>query len=153
MGLYGERVGLVSAVVESANELECVESQFKSIARQIYSNPPINGARIAEVILSSESLKKEWIFELKQIQNRLSGIRKTLRDIIENEYKSPHSWAHITSQIGMFCYTGLTEKQVDSMVGKYSIYMTRDGRISVAGLNESNVSYVAKSIHEVTTGI
>lgn len=51
----------------------------------------------------------------------------------------------------MFCYTGLTEHQVDDLQHKYHVYMTRDGRISLAGVNPSNVEYLARAIHAVTT--
>ena len=40
----------------------------------------------------------------------------------------------------------------DELTSKSSIFLTRDGRISLAGLNENNVSYVAKAIHAVTDG-
>lgn len=52
------------------------------------------------------------------------------------------------AQIGMFSFTGLTPSQVDNMTNKHNIYMTRDGRISLAGLNSANVDYLAKAIDE-----
>jgi len=39
------------------------------------------------------------------------------------------------------------------MVKKYHIYMTQNGRISIAGLNSSNVDYVANAIKEVVENI
>jgi len=33
---------------------------------------------------------------------------------------------------------------------KYAIYMTMDGRISIAGLNTGNVKRIAEAFHEVT---
>ena len=41
--------------------------------------------------------------------------------------------------VGMFSFTGLKPEQVDKLAQKASIYLTRDGRISMAGLNDSNV--------------
>lgn len=35
------------------------------------------------------------------------------------------------------------------MTLKHHIYMTSDGRISIAGLNKSNIKYVADAIKEV----
>lgn len=32
----------------------------------------------------------------------------------------------------------------------HSIYLTKDGRISVAGISSNNVGYLAKALHEVT---
>jgi len=50
----------------------------------------------------------------------------------------------------MFAYTGLSTPQVDELAKKYSIYMTADGRISIAGLNTHNVDYIANAFHEVS---
>jgi len=36
------------------------------------------------------------------------------------------------------------------MKSKYAIYMTADGRISIAGLNSKNVDYVGKAFHDIT---
>lgn len=46
----------------------------------------------------------------------------------------------------MFSYTGLTEKQVEVMIGKYHVYLMRTGRISVSGVNEKNVRYLAEAM-------
>lgn len=39
------------------------------------------------------------------------------------------------------------------MVSKHHVYMTEDGRISVAGVTEENVRYVAQAIKESVTNI
>lgn len=36
--------------------------------------------------------------------------------------------------------------QVDNMTNKHSVFMTRDGRISLAGLSSSKVDYLADAI-------
>lgn len=40
----------------------------------------------------------------------------------------------------------------DTLTSEHFIFLTRDGRISLAGLNENNAAYVAKAIHGVTDG-
>jgi aspartate/tyrosine/aromatic aminotransferase len=55
-------------------------------------------------------------------------------------------WSHITKQIGMFSYTGLTPAQYDVMINKWHCYMLRNGRISMAGINTGNVNYLARAI-------
>jgi aspartate aminotransferase, mitochondrial len=50
----------------------------------------------------------------------------------------------------MFCYSGLTPEQVRKLRDDHHIYMTKDGRISMAGVNSSNVEYIAKAIVDVT---
>jgi len=76
-----------------------------------------------------------------------AGLKKNLK-ALGNE----HNWDHITSQIGMFAFTGLNKAQVDELREKYAIYMTADGRISIAGLNTSNLDYVSEAFHTVTKG-
>ena len=63
-----------------------------------------------------------------------------------------HDWSHVTNQIGMFAYTGLSTDQVNELREKYAIYMTMDGRISIAGLNSGNLEYCADAFHAVTAG-
>lgn len=53
-------------------------------------------------------------------------------------------------QIGMFCFSGLTPEQVDKLTKDFHIYMTRNGRISMAGVTSANVEYLANAIHQVT---
>jgi aspartate aminotransferase len=55
-------------------------------------------------------------------------------------------WNHITDQIGMFSYTGLSEKQCEILIKKYHIYLLKSGRISMPGINTKNVQYLAESI-------
>jgi aspartate aminotransferase, mitochondrial len=51
---------------------------------------------------------------------------------------------------GMFCFSGLTEEQVEQLRTIHHIYLTKDGRISMAGINTGNVEYIAKAIVDVT---
>jgi len=69
-------------------------------------------------------------------------MRKLLRSTLE-KIGAKGTWNHVTDQIGMFSFTGLTVKQSEAMVKKHHVYMTKNGRISVAGLTTKNVEYVA----------
>ena len=40
----------------------------------------------------------------------------------------------------------------DELTAENAIYLTKDGRISIAGLNAGNVATVARAIHAVTDG-
>ena len=44
----------------------------------------------------------------------------------------------------------MSEDQVGRLKDEYHIYMTKDGRISMAGITAANVEYVAGAMHEVT---
>jgi len=150
MGLYGERVGAFSIVAESAEEKKRVDSQIKILVRPLYSNPPVHGARIASEILSNPQLNEQWLGEVKGMADRIISMRALLKKNLE-ELGSKHDWSHITSQIGMFAYTGLTPAQMDVLAKEHSVYATKDGRISVAGITTGNVKRLAEAIHKVTS--
>ncbi|RKF56395.1 Aspartate aminotransferase, mitochondrial [Erysiphe neolycopersici] len=148
MGLYGERVGAFSIVCADIEEKERVESQIKILVRPLYSNPPIHGARIASEILRNKELNSQWLGELKGMADRIITMRKLLKDELE-AIGSKYDWSHITNQIGMFAYTGLTPEQMEKLAKEHSVYATKDGRISVAGITTGNVKRLAAAIHAV----
>ncbi|RHZ54740.1 hypothetical protein Glove_423g19 [Diversispora epigaea] len=150
MGLYGERAGAFSIITGNLKEKAAVDSQLKLVIRPMYSNPPMNGARIASYVLSDPELNKEWLDEVKMMADRIITMRNKLKEHLVKDFESKRSWDHITDQIGMFCFTGLTPNQVEALTKKYHVYLTKDGRISIAGISSSNVKYLAEAIHEVT---
>ena len=79
------------------------------------------------------------------------GVQNITRKVIRKleELGTPGTWNHITDQIGMFSFTGLTEAQVLKLRQEFHVYMTKNGRISMAGLNTRNVEYFAKAVDKV----
>lgn len=148
-GIYGERAGAVSIVTQSKKETDVVMSRIKQLARPIYSNPPIHGARLINVVLEDKELTAEWHRELKVMSGRMADMRQGIFQKLK-EQGSTHSWQHILDQIGMFAYTGLSKEMVEQLRNEFSIYMTGDGRISICGLNTKNLDYVAEAFHKVT---
>ncbi|GAX73582.1 hypothetical protein CEUSTIGMA_g1033.t1 [Chlamydomonas eustigma] len=151
MGLYGQRVGAFSIVCDNPKEAVAVESQMKAIARPMYSNPPLHGALLVSKILQDKGLKSMWFTEVKGMADRIMLVRALLRQKLEG-LGSQWQWNHVTDQIGMFAYTGMTPEMVDRLASEYSIYMTRNGRISMAGVNTKNVDALAVAMHAVTSG-
>lgn len=149
MGLYGERAGAFSLITTSKDEADRTLSQLKILIRPMYSNPPIHGARIVSTILSTPELKAEWLRDVKGMADRIISVRSTLRKNLE-DLGSKRNWQHITDQIGMFCFTGMNAEQSTRLSNDFSIYLTKDGRISMAGVTSKNVEYLAHGIHEVT---
>jgi aspartate aminotransferase len=93
-GLYGERAGCLSFVTTNKNEKEVMMSRIKQTARPIYSNPPIHGARIVDIILGDQQLTEEWYRELKVMSGRMMEMRKGLHDRLK-ALGNPHKWNHI----------------------------------------------------------
>ena len=86
--------------------------------------------------------------ELKEMSDRIVKMRHMLRSKLE-ELKTPGTWNHITDQIGMFSYTGLSVPQCERLMNEFHIYLLKSGRISMAGLNEGNINYFAEKIDKV----
>ncbi|KAL3077175.1 hypothetical protein niasHS_013164 [Heterodera schachtii] len=149
MGLYGERVGAYTVVCKDQEEATRVMSQLKILVRAMISNPPIHGARIASKILSDSKLRQQWLADVKGMADRIISMRTQLREQLA-KIGSKRNWDHIVNQIGMFCFTGITPEQVDRLTKEFSIYLTRDGRISMAGITSKNIEYIANALHEVT---
>lgn len=109
MGLYGERIGALHVMTGSKEEAARVLSQVNIIIRRMYSNNPIHGAKIVSRVLGDKENFEAWYGELKLVAGRILKMREMLRGALE-ELKTPGNWEHITKQIGMFSYTGLTRK-------------------------------------------
>jgi aspartate aminotransferase len=148
-GLYGQRVGALSFLTATQQEAEAVESQLKILIRPMYSNPPIHGARIVSTILNDAQLNAQWRKEVKGMADRIITMRERLVNHLK-ELGSKKDWSHITNQIGMFCFSGITPEQVDNIVKNYHVYMLKSGRISMAGISSGNVKYLAEALHNVT---
>jgi len=149
MGLYGERTGAFTVVCKDKEEAARVESQIKIIVRPLYSNPPRHGARIVTEILTNQQIRANWLVDVKTMADRIISMRTKLKEGLAREGSS-HNWQHITDQIGMFCFTGMTPEQVAKITKDHSVYLTKDGRISVAGISSKNVDYLAHAMHDVT---
>jgi aspartate aminotransferase len=151
-GLYGERAGcfhfVTGAGADAQKTIERIASQLAILQRSEISNPPAYGARIASAVLNDEALFKEWEANLRTMAGRIIDMRKALRFKLE-DLGTPGTWNHITDQIGMFSFTGLSEKQVLELRDAAHVYMTKNGRISMAGLNTGNVEYFAKAVDKV----
>lgn len=151
-GLYGERAGcfhfVTSSNADAQNTIKRIASQLAILQRSEISNPPAYGARIASLVLNDAGLFAEWEDNLRTMSGRIQDMRKALRAKLE-ELGTPGTWNHITDQIGMFSFTGLSEAQVMKIRSDAHVYMTKNGRISMAGLNTGNVEYFAKAVDKV----
>lgn len=96
-----------------------MDSQLKILVRPLYSNPPIHGARIASTIMNDAQLNQQWLGEVKGMADRIIEMRALLKKNLE-QLGSKHDWSHITSQIGMFAYTGLKPEQMEKLAKEVS---------------------------------
>jgi len=147
LGLYGERIGCVHIVCNRAEEAKIVTSQMNLVIRPMYSSPPKHGALLVCKVLGNPERFARWRDELKAMADRILEVRALLRKGLE-EKGTAGPWNHITDQIGMFSFTGLTQAECERLISQHHIYLLKSGRISLAGLNKSNVQYMIDSVDE-----
>ena len=145
--LYGERVGSLSVVCPDAEARMRVEGQLKSLVRKIYSSPPTTGALLVSHVLNTPQLNALWQQQVEAMRLRMQQMRQSLRDQLEQVLEQDFSY--LTTQQGMFSYTGLTPAQVQQLRDDYAIYVVGSGRLCIAGLNHNNLTYVAHSLSQV----
>ncbi|MFB2642627.1 amino acid aminotransferase [Shewanella bicestrii] len=147
-GLYRERIGSCSVVAKDANTANIAHSVLLYVVRCLYSMPPAHGAAIVETILGSAELKQEWLDELKVMRDRINGNRAILVEKLKANGVE-RDFGFIARQKGMFSFLGVNPEQVARLQKEFSIYMVGSSRISIAGISEDNVDYLAKSIAKV----
>ncbi|KAI0006071.1 aspartate aminotransferase [Russula compacta] len=148
-GLYGERVGALHLIAPNKEAANRVRSQLSVLQRSEISNPPSYGARVVALILSNPELLEEWKSDIRTMAGRIIDMRKQLHGVLTNELKTPGNWDHIINQIGMFSFTGISTAQSKALVDDAHVYLTANGRISMAGLNSNNLRYFAEALDRV----
>ena len=146
--LYGERIGGLTFVCDDQATAQKVLGQLKATVRRIYSSPATTGALLVENVLTDADLTAQWQAELTEMRERIIKMRQILNEKLSQALPE-RDFSYLVKQQGMFSYTGLTAEQVDILKDQYAIYLVRSGRMCAAGLNLSNIDYVAESIAEV----
>lgn len=146
-GLYNERVGNLVVVVNDPAVIAPVKSQITLLVRAMWSNPPAHGAKIVHMVLTDPEMLKQWHEQVQVMANRIKKMRAELRANLE-KLGTPGTWDHVTTQIGMFSFLGISEAQSLYMRDKHNIFLLKSGRISCCGLTSKNVEKVAKAIDD-----
>ncbi|MCY1166197.1 MAG: amino acid aminotransferase [Pseudomonadota bacterium] len=146
--LYGERVGALSVLCENKEEADRVLSNLKLVIRANYSNPQIHGGTVVATVLNTPALRAQWEQELTEMRVRIKAMRQKLVDGLKAAGVK-QDMSFITTQIGMFSYSGLNKDQMVRLRSEFGIYGTDTGRMCVAALNSKNIDYVCASIAKV----
>lgn len=147
MGLYGERVGALLLVAESAPAAAAGLSHVKRLVRVLYSNPPRHGGALAAMVLADEDLRRLWVEEVTAMRQRIQNLRQQLVEGLAAR-DTGGDFSFITRQNGMFSFSGLGDAHVTFLREEKGIYMVKGGRINVAGLTTANLEYVCDAIAE-----
>ncbi len=146
--LYGERVGALSVLCQSKDEAARVLSQLKIVIRTNYSTPPTHGGAVVAAVMADAKLRAMWEEELGEMRVRIKAMRQKLVDGLKAAGVK-QDMSFITTQIGMFSYSGLTKDQMVRLRTEFGVYGTDAGRMCVAALNSNNIDHVCASIAKV----
>jgi aromatic-amino-acid transaminase len=146
--LYGERVGALSVLCADKEECSRVLSQLKIVIRTNYSNPPIHGGAVVAAVLANPEWRATWERELGEMRVRIKAMRQKLVDGLKTAGVK-QDMSFITTQIGMFSYSGLNKDQMVRLRSEFGVYGTDTGRMCVAALNSKNIDYVCQAIAKV----
>jgi len=148
MSLYGQRAGGLMVVSPNAEEAALVLGQLQLGVRRIYSSPPAQGGLTAYHVLSDAQLAAQWQNEVYEMRDRIRAMRQKLYDVLTAQIPN-RDFTYFIKQRGMFSYTGLSVEQVRRLRDEFAVYLLDSGRMCVAGLNASNIAYVADAFAEV----
>ena len=146
--LYGERVGALSVVCADKEETDRVLSQLKICIRTNYSNPHTHGATVVATVLNTPALRQQWEDELAQMRERIKAMRVAFVEKLKAAGVQ-QDMSFITTQVGMFSYSGLSKEQMVRLRSEFGVYGTDTGRMCVAALNSKNIDYVCAAIAKV----
>jgi aromatic-amino-acid transaminase len=146
--LYGERVGALSVACASKEECDRVLSQLKIMIRTNYSNPPTHGGTVCAMVLNTPELRTMWEGELAEMRVRIKAMRSAFVEKLKAAGVK-QDMSFITTQIGMFSYSGLSKDQMVRLRNEFGVYGTDTGRMCVAALNSKNIDHVCASIAKV----
>jgi aromatic-amino-acid transaminase len=103
---------------------------------------------VVAAVLNDPALRAMWEAELAEMRVRIKSMRQKLVDGLKAAgVKKDMSF--ITTQIGMFSYSGLTKDQMVRLRNEFGVYGTDTGRMCVAALNSKNIDHVCRAIAAV----
>jgi aspartate/tyrosine/aromatic aminotransferase len=111
----------------------------------MYSMAPAHGPLIVEGIFRDVELRQAWMEELSEMRGRIRQLRAEFSEALQAE-RSDLDASWLTKQRGMFSLLGLTEQEVDTLREGQHIYMVRNSRINIAGLDAESMPVVARAV-------
>ena len=147
-GLYRERTGALSVICASSGVAKAAASQLAATARANWSMPPDHGAAVVQAIMEDADLRADWERELGEVRGRINSLRADLVAALRGAGLA-RDFSFIEREKGMFSFLGVTPEQAETLIRKYSIYLVKSGRINIAGINRTNINYLANSLAEL----
>lgn len=147
-GLYRERTGALYVMAPNIKKAEVSLTNLFALARVSYSMPPDHGAAIVKTILKDPELRAVWENELSRMRARIKSNRKRLGEGLQD-----FGGKTVLSGKGMFSLLPVKPRHIDKLREAHAVYMPNSGRINIAGISESRVSYLVDVLRGVVSDV
>ncbi|KAG0468606.1 hypothetical protein HPP92_017934 [Vanilla planifolia] len=98
-----------------------VKSQLKRLARPMYSNPPVHGARIVANVVGDPTLFGEWKKENGSHVRRIKNVRQRLFDNLSSKTKAERIGLSFSNRLACSPHW-LEQGTEDNMTNKWHVY-------------------------------
>lgn len=137
--LYRERTGALFVV---GRNRDAIASNLAACARTIWSMPPDHGAATVRLVLESAELALLWREELAGMRARINAVRMRVAEV-------EPSLAFVGLQRGLFSNLALSPEAAQWLRDEHGVYLSRSGRINVAGLRVGDAEQFTRSLRAI----
>ncbi len=140
--IYGLRCGMAMAFAPDAETQKALEGHYSTLTRGIHSAASTFGQMVVARV--QEAYQDEWLADLRQARATIGAKRQNMLKHL------PASFKNSVDGNGMFAMLPLTGEQVDELQLKHNVFLTRDGRINIAGIPMKRIEELCQKIANVS---
>ncbi len=145
-GVYRDRCGMIAVITDVDKvKSKSLETMLSEIARELYFHPPDHAAEIINTLLKHEVLKKDWLSEIKTMQNRIVSLRHKLANSLQEKQQTDY-FSFLKVQNGMFSLLPISLEGIMVLRKENGIYLMPDGRVNIASLPENKIDFISSKI-------
>ncbi len=138
--IYSERVGLACAVVPDEKTKTDIEAHYSTITRGIHSAAATFGQSVVAQVQNAH--RDQWLKDMEGAREILQSKRKALAENLPVEFQNA------VHGNGMFAVLPLQPEEIDRLATDQKVFITRDGRINIAGIPLKRIPELADKIQK-----
>ncbi len=139
--IYGLRCGLACAFVQDAAMQKTLEGHYSTLTRGIHSAAAVFGQMVVARV--QQAYQTEWLGDLREARTIISDKRSLMLTHLPKRFRNS------VSGNGMFAMLPLTPEQVDELKLQHQVFLTRDGRINIAGIPKKRIEELCEKIAKI----
>ncbi len=145
-GVYRDRCGMIAVITDVDKvKSKSLETMLSEIARELYFHPPDHAAEIINTLLKDQILKKDWLSEIRTMQNRIVSLRHKLANSLQEKQQTDY-FSFLKVQNGMFSLLPISREGIMILRKENGIYLMPDGRVNIASLPENKIDFISSKI-------